>query len=81
MRRIALPDVAIAGLVLLGVFAASRPNGFSIMANGGRRYITFSFLDALTDAGGTRSINMAMVRPALGMLGWMSRRRKKQSAR
>jgi hypothetical protein len=89
------------------------PNSFIIMPGDGRRYVTFSFLQALTDAGGTQAINtpsswecmncspwrnmtgsvttlsadvpepatMAMVLPALGMLGWMSRRSKKPAAR
>jgi hypothetical protein len=88
------------------------PNSFTIMPGNGQRYLTFSFVAALTDAGGTHAINtpsswecmncspwrymagsvtsqaadvpepatMAMVLPALGMLGFMSRRRKKQAA-
>ena len=87
------------------------PNSFTVMPGNGHRYITFSFLQPLTDAGGTVAINtpsswecnncspwrtmagsvtteaaevpepatLAMVLPALGMLGWMSRRRKKQA--
>lgn len=89
------------------------PNSFSIMPGDGHRYITFSFVDALT-TGGTHAINtpsswecmncspwrnlsgsvtaaatgdvpepgtLAMFVPALGMLGFMARRRKKPVAK
>jgi hypothetical protein len=91
----------------------SGPNNFILMANDGLRYLNFSFLDPLSNAGGTIDINLAssyeclncspfrtmvsgsvttlsanvpepgtlaMVMPALGMLGWMARRRNKKSA-
>jgi hypothetical protein len=89
------------------------PNNFILMTNDGRRYLNFSFLDPLSNAGGTLNINLssgyeclncnpsrhmvsgsvttlsanvpepgtlAIVMPALGMLGWMARRRNKKSA-
>lgn len=86
------------------------PNSFTIMPANGQRYLTFSFLTALTDAGGTVAIHtpaswecyncspwrnmsgsvttvapaevpepgtLALMLPAIGMLGWVSRRRRK----
>jgi hypothetical protein len=38
-------------------FRGAGPNSFLMMARDGSRYINFSFLDALTDAGGSFAIN------------------------
>jgi hypothetical protein len=91
------------------------PNNFILLDSSGRRYVNFSFTDALSATGGTFALNtassyecmncspyrmvtagtlttvapaavpepgtVALLVPALGMLGWMSRRRKKQAAR
>lgn len=90
------------------------PNSFLIMAGDGHRYLTFSFADALGDAGGTHAINtlsswecmncnpwrymsgsvtteradtdvpepatLALFLPAVGMIGLVSRRRRKPLA-
>lgn len=97
------------------IFGGYGPNSYMMLTHDGRRYINFSFIDALTGANaqGTHLINpefswecyncnpwrriasgavtaestavpepgtLGMLLPALGMIGWMSRRRKKARA-